>query len=205
MTINGSPAGSIPGGFPTRATYGPGLPPFNAAPARGQTVGAVPKPRGRDGRGTNAGGDMRYTITVSTGAHKHDGKNARRIWFDEMHWRRVDAETVDWFAGSCKAAVGWYATRPAVVEGEHYTVTYSTVILGEDGREHPGTVRLGLQIQPYPLYAEPKYAVLSHKGILVDGEPKYTHGFSCVYEDDPVGATRRAIVLAAAEIGRAMP
>lgn len=33
MTINGSPAGSIPGGFPTRATYGPGLPPFNAAPA----------------------------------------------------------------------------------------------------------------------------------------------------------------------------
>lgn len=77
--------------------------------------------------------------------------------------------------------------------------------LTDDGDALRLAVRLGLQIQPYPLYAEPKYAVLSHKGILVDGEPKYTHGFSCVYEDDPVGATRRAIVLAAAEIGGAMP
>ena len=77
--------------------------------------------------------------------------------------------------------------------------------LVSDGDALRLAVRLGLQIQPYPLYAEPKYAVLSHKGVIVDGEPKYMHGFSCVYEDDPEGATRRAIVLAAAEIGRGMP
>ena len=77
--------------------------------------------------------------------------------------------------------------------------------LVNDGDALRLAVRLGLQIQPYPLYAETKYAVLSHKGILVDGEPKYTHGFSCVYEGDPEGATRRAIVLAAADVGKEMP
>ena len=86
---------------------------------------------------------MRYTITVTSQVIEIDrgGVDEWSFWEDRMRWHRVSESTVSWFADSCKAAVGWYATRPAVTDLHWYNVRYSTVIIGDDDVEHPGTVR----------------------------------------------------------------
>ena len=71
----------------------------------------------------------------------------------------------------------------------------------DDGDALRLAVDLDLAIVPYPIYNKQKHSVLVQKKNL--DEPRFEkmelHG------DDPRAATRRAIVRAAAEIGKAMP
>ncbi len=71
----------------------------------------------------------------------------------------------------------------------------------DDGDALRLAVDLDLAIVPYPIYNKQKHSVLVQKKNL--DEPRFEkmelHG------DDPRSATRRAIVSAAAEIGKAMP
>ena len=70
----------------------------------------------------------------------------------------------------------------------------------DDGDALRLAVDLDLAIVPYPIYNKQKHSVLVKKNLA---EPRFEkmelHG------DDPRAATRRAIVSAAAEIGKAMP
>lgn len=71
----------------------------------------------------------------------------------------------------------------------------------DDGDALRLAVDLDLAIVPYPIYNKQKHSVLVQKKNL--DEPRFEkmelHG------DDPRAATRRAIVSAAAELGKAMP
>ena len=71
----------------------------------------------------------------------------------------------------------------------------------DDGDALRLAVDLDLAIVPYPIYNKQKHSVLVQEKNL--DEPRFEkmelHG------DDPRAATRRAIVSAAAEIGKAMP
>ena len=73
--------------------------------------------------------------------------------------------------------------------------------LTDDGDALRLAVDLDLAIVPYPIYNKQKHSVLVQKKNL--DEPRFEkmelHG------DDPRAATRRAIVSAASEIGKAMP
>ena len=66
-------------------------------------------------------------------------------------------------------------------------------------------VKLGISILPYPVYAEQKHSVMAKQRLMSDtmriANPTETIE---PYGDDPCAATRRAIVRAAAAIGRAM-
>lgn len=68
-------------------------------------------------------------------------------------------------------------------------------------------VQLGMSITPYPVYREDgRHSVIVKQRRRSDTlrESNPTEVVE-IYGDDPQGATRRAIVRAAAEIGRAMP
>ena len=71
----------------------------------------------------------------------------------------------------------------------------------DDGDALRLAVDLDLAIVPYPIYNKQKHSVLVQKKNLDESmfEKMELHG------DDPRAATRRAIVSAAAEIGKAMP
>ena len=73
--------------------------------------------------------------------------------------------------------------------------------LTDDGAALRLAVDLDLAIVPYPIYNKQKHSVLVQKKDL--DEPRFEkmelHG------DDPRAAVRRAIVYAAAEIGKSMP
>ena len=91
-----------------------------------------------------------------------------------------------------------------VVQDANGLVHTSWNPLTDDGAALRLTVDLDLAIVPYPIYNKQKHSVLVHivqKKNL--DEPRFEkmelHG------DDPRAATRRAIVSAAAEIGKAMP
>ena len=73
--------------------------------------------------------------------------------------------------------------------------------LTNDGDALRLAVDLDLAIVPYPIYNKQKHSVLVQKKSLDESrfEKMELHG------DDPRAATRRAIVSAAAEIGKAMP
>jgi len=64
-------------------------------------------------------------------------------------------------------------------------------------------VLLGITITPYPIYANPKHSVIAKKynskGYIRD---KNTSEVIEVYNNDPMSATRRAIVRCAAELSR---
>jgi hypothetical protein len=84
---------------------------------------------------------MRYTITVRTSVTEYEGNAyVGKTWTDIMSWNNVDDDIVEWFAGSCKAAVGWYVNRPEITTGTRFEIGYSTRIVDEDGNEHPGSV-----------------------------------------------------------------
>lgn len=72
--------------------------------------------------------------------------------------------------------------------------------LKDDGDALRLAVQLNLAVTPYPIYNNPKHSVLAQLKNLDDSrfEVMEMHG------NDPCAATRRAIVRAAAQIGRAM-
>lgn len=79
--------------------------------------------------------------------------------------------------------------------------------LADDGDALQLAVAVGLSVIPYPIYAKPKHSVIAKQ--YSDGFAVYrddTDRIECVeiYGDEPVAATRRAIVRAAAEIGRGL-
>ena len=73
--------------------------------------------------------------------------------------------------------------------------------LADDGDALRLAVRLNLAVNQYPIYENPKHSVLVQLKSLDDSR------FSAVepHNGDHYAATRRAIVRAAAEIGKAMP
>ena len=77
--------------------------------------------------------------------------------------------------------------------------------LDDDGDALRLVVKLGLHITQYPIYDEPKHSAIAKKSarLLDDTCVDMCVGIE-VYGSDPYAATRRAIVRAAAEIGRQM-
>lgn len=78
--------------------------------------------------------------------------------------------------------------------------------LTDDGDALRLAVRLGISLLPYPVYNETeRHSVIAKQrrqgDILRKANPTVAME---VYNDDPYAATRRAIVRAAAEIGRSM-
>ena len=79
--------------------------------------------------------------------------------------------------------------------------------LADDGDALRLAVKLELHITPYPVYEEPKHSVVVLRNQDFVQQMRTPHNPTEVvesYEDDPYAATRRAIVRAAAEIGRNM-
>lgn len=77
---------------------------------------------------------MKHRIAVTTTIFKHmrDVPEPILFWNDSMYWIGVDEEIVDWFGGSCSAAISWYITRPEAKGIEWYTIEYSTIITYEE-------------------------------------------------------------------------
>lgn len=78
--------------------------------------------------------------------------------------------------------------------------------LTDDGDALRLAVKLGISLLPYPVYAEDaRHSVIAkqrRKGdLLRESNPTEVQE---IYNNDPYAATRRAIVRAAAEIGRGM-
>ena len=77
--------------------------------------------------------------------------------------------------------------------------------LTDDGDALRLAVKLGLHVMQYPIYDEPKHSAIAKKSArLLDDTCVDTCVGIEVYDSDPYAATRRAIVRAAAEIGRQM-
>jgi hypothetical protein len=81
--------------------------------------------------------------------------------------------------------------------------------LKDDGDALRLAVKLGLAVIPYPIYSEPKHSVIvkkyDRKNYFRGQSPDFYADEIQVYGDDQQGATRRAIVLSAANIGKEMP
>ncbi len=80
--------------------------------------------------------------------------------------------------------------------------------LTDDGDALRLAVKLGIKVMPYPVYDSTKHSVCASRRSLAppeDDENTYV-GPDCieVYGSDPYAATRRAIVRAAAEIGKSI-
>ena len=77
--------------------------------------------------------------------------------------------------------------------------------LTDDGDALRLAVKLGICIEPYPLYSDVKHSVITKQRRRSD-QLREANPTECVevYGTDPNAATRRAIVRAAAEIGRSM-
>ena len=78
--------------------------------------------------------------------------------------------------------------------------------LAEDGDALRLAVKMGICIEPYPIYRPGKHSVIAKQRRPSD-TLRVPNTTECLvpYEDDPYAATRRAITRAAAEIGKAMP
>lgn len=77
--------------------------------------------------------------------------------------------------------------------------------LKDDGDAFRLAVKLGISITPYPIYQPEKHSVIAKQRRVSDTlrEANPTETIE-LHNDDPYAATRRAIVRAAAEIGRNM-
>jgi len=78
--------------------------------------------------------------------------------------------------------------------------------LANDGQALRLAVKLGIQIIPYPIYSEPKHTALAQKKGVLDDKDDDVRDIAALelYGVDPDAATRRAIVRAAAAIGKAI-
>ena len=76
--------------------------------------------------------------------------------------------------------------------------------LTDDGDALRLAVRLGLSVEPYPYYMQPKHSVIVKQRRYGD-MMRESNPTECIerYQGDPMGATRRAIVRAAAALGGA--
>ena len=78
--------------------------------------------------------------------------------------------------------------------------------INDDGDALRLAVTLSIAITPYPIYSHPKHSVIAKQyrkgGLLREANPTEVVE---LHREDAGAATRRAIVRAAAEIGKAMP
>lgn len=74
--------------------------------------------------------------------------------------------------------------------------------LYRDGDALRLAVKLGIKVTPYPIYESPKHSVLADRLSLSSPCGAVGPQVIEIYRDDPLSATRRAIVRAAAEIGK---
>jgi hypothetical protein len=80
-------------------------------------------------------------IKVVTEVYRVTEGYSRLYWMDDMRWYRVDQDVIDWFTGSCKAALSWFVNYPEpVASDDYFQVVYSTRITDAKGNELPGTV-----------------------------------------------------------------
>ena len=122
-----------------------------------------------------------------------------------------DRELLEWAAKAAGYTTNhpWNAERltmnppvdALVVQDANGLVHTAWNPLDDSGAAMNLAVDLDLAIVPYPIYNKQKHSVLVQKKNLDESrfEKMELHG------DDPRAATRRAIVRAAAEIGKAMP
>lgn len=77
----------------------------------------------------------------------------------------------------------------------------------DDGHALRLAAKLGISIEPYPYYDHPKHSVICKQRRRSDQlrEANPTEVIELYRDSDPAGATRRAIVRAAAAIGEAQP
>jgi hypothetical protein len=73
--------------------------------------------------------------------------------------------------------------------------------LTDDGDAFRLAAACGIAVTPYPVYEWPKHSVIASRKSLEDSQCEVVER----YGSDPLSATRRAIVRAAAEVGRGMP
>ena len=109
-----------------------------------------------------------------------------------------DRELLELAAKAAKLILGEFKGRIVRYESDGQPVYWNPLQFDNDALRL--AVDLDLAIVPYPIYNKQKHSVLVQKKNL--DEPRFEkmelHG------DDPRAATRRAIVSAAAEIGKAM-
>lgn len=76
--------------------------------------------------------------------------------------------------------------------------------LNDDGDALRLAMDLDLSVTPYPIYENQRHSVMVRKPKLIDGKDNGVYVVEN-FNDDKYAATRRAIVRAAAEIGKAQP
>ena len=118
----------------------------------------------------------------------------------------TDREMLELAARAAGYVFGEYGGKPA----RQVTTKIGAAWIYWNPREDDGdalrlAVKLGLHITQYPIYDEPKHSAIAKKSarLLDDTCVDMCVGIE-VYGSDPYAATRRAIVRAAAEIGRQM-
>ena len=96
----------------------------------------------------------------------------------------------------------WYGL---IASGDGYSEDFDP--LNDDGDALRLAVACGLAVIPYPIYPQPKHSVIAKvykdSAAVYRDEEKRIEQIE-VYGSDPAAATRRAIVRAAAAIGRQM-
>ena len=109
-----------------------------------------------------------------------------------------DRELLELAAKAAKLILGEFKGRIVRYESDGQPVYWNPLQFDDDALNL--AVDLDLAIVPYPIYNKKKHSVLVQKKKLDESrfEKMELHG------DDPRAATRRAIVYAAAEIGKAM-
>ena len=110
-----------------------------------------------------------------------------------------DRELLEWAAKAAKLILGEFKGRIVRYESDGQPVYWNPLQFDDDALRL--AVDLDLAIVPYPIYNKQKHSVLVQKKNLDESrfEKMELHG------GDPRAATRRAIVYAAAEIGKSMP
>lgn len=90
-----------------------------------------------------------------------------------------------------------------VVSGQPDEADWLWSPLEDDGDALRLAVNLGIQIRQYPIYDTPRFAALACEAKWSSDAERQVGAEALVnYEGDPYAATRRAIVRAAAEIGK---
>ena len=104
------------------------------------------------------------------------------------------------------AGIDWF-DEPAAKQGRglHLKSGRFWNPIADDGDALRLAVKLGISITPYPIYQPEKHSVIAKQRRVSDTMREANPSEVLeMYGKDPYAATRRAIVRAAAEIGRSM-
>lgn len=116
----------------------------------------------------------------------------------------TDRELLEAAAKAAGIAVRWNESPPCTVMVDDIGDAGWWNPLTDDGDALRLAVKLDLAVIPYPIYTQPKHSVIAKvykdSAAVYRDQRKETEHIE-VYGADPLAATRRAIVRAAAKIG----